>query len=204
MSQATRRTIKGRQNALIVTISLLTIIASLYAAATSPLLQWRDPIYITGGLSGVAALALLLIQPLLAGGRIAGLHPRQSRRIHGWIGAALVLAVLIHVVALWITSPPDVIDALLFVSPTPFAVWGVLAMWAIFAAAALAALRRRLPFQTWRVAHTALAVLIVIGSVLHAVLIEGTMGTPSKIVLCSLVLLATAGVIAELRGWLRR
>nr|WP_255596777.1 ferric reductase-like transmembrane domain-containing protein [Cognatishimia sp. MH4019] len=168
------------------------------------MLQWRDPIYITGGLAGVIALALLLIQPLLAGGRIAGLSAAKSRRIHRWVGAALVFSVLTHIGALWITSPPDVIDALLFVSPTPFAVWGVLAMWAIFAAAALASVRKRLPFHIWRAAHTSLAVVIVTCSVLHAVLIEGTMGPESKAVLCALVILATGGVIAELRGWFRR
>ncbi|MEL7213443.1 MAG: ferric reductase-like transmembrane domain-containing protein [Pseudomonadota bacterium] len=182
---------------------MLSIAAAFYVAATSPLLQWRDPIYVTGGFAGVLALALLLIQPLLAGGRLAGISAVRSRYLHRWVGGGLVVAVLAHVGALWITSPPDVIDALLFVSPTPFAVWGVLAMWAIFAAAALAAFRKRLPFHIWRGAHMALAVITVSGSVLHAVLIEGTMGVMSKAVLCGCVLFATALVIAERHGWLR-
>ncbi len=189
---------------MILGIALLSIAAAIFVAATSPLLQWRDPVYITGGLSGVIALALLLIQPLLAGGRVAGLPAARSRVLHRFTGAALVIATLTHVGALWVTSPPDVIDALLFVSPTPFAVWGVLAMWAIFAAGALAIWRKRLPFHVWRAAHTSLAAVIVTGSVLHAVLIEGTMGSLTKAILCALVLLATVGVIAERRGWLRR
>ena len=32
----------------------------------------------------------------------------------------MAVAVVIHVAGLWITSPPDMIDALLFTSPTPF------------------------------------------------------------------------------------
>ena len=71
---------------------------------------------------------------------------------------------LIHVGGLWITSPPDVIDALLFASPTPFSAWGVIAMWAIFVAALLAAFRRRLRLRprTWRIAHSSAAAVVVV------------------------------------------
>ena len=89
-------------------------------AATSPLLAWRDPIYIAACFAGVAAMALLLAQPLLAGGYLPGLHGRRGRRVHRWTGIALVAAIAVHVGGLWLTSPPDVKDALLFVSPTPF------------------------------------------------------------------------------------
>ena len=113
------------------------------------------------------------------------------------------MAVVIHVVALWITSPPDVIDALLFASPTPFSVWGVIAMWAVFAAALLATLRRWLHLRplTWRFGHTFLAAVTVVGSVVHAMLIEGTMETVSKAALCMLVIIATVKVLAGLRVW---
>jgi len=55
------------------------------------------------------------------------------------------------------------IDALLFTSPTPFSPFGVIAMWAIFAVALLAALRRRLDCDRERGAslHMLLAVVIV-------------------------------------------
>src|SRR5205085_5507837 len=98
------------------------------------------------------------------------------------------------------TSPPDMIDALFFSSPTPFSPFGVIAMWAIFAVALLASLRRRLGLRprTWRIAHTLLAIVIVAGSVLHAVLIEGTMETVSKVALCALVLGATIKVLGDL------
>jgi len=111
------------------------------------------------------------------------------------------MAAVIHVGGLWITSPPDMIDALLFASPTPFSPFGVIAMWAIFAVAIIAAFRRRLGLRarTWRIAHMPLAIVIVIGSVVHAILIEGTMETASKAALCALVLGATIKVMADLR-----
>ena len=115
--------------------------------------------------------------------------------------ARLVVAIVVHVAGLWFTSPPDMIDALLFASPTPFSPWGVVAMWAIFAVALWAAFRRRLRLRprAWRNGHMLLAAVIVAGSVLHCLLIEGTMETVSKAVLCALIVAATIGVMAGLR-----
>ena len=169
------------------------------AAAVSPLLAWRDPVYILAGFAGIIALGVMLFQPVLIGGYLPGLSARLGRRAHPWIGGALVVAVVIHVGGLWITSPPDMIDALLFSSPTPFSPWGVIAMWAIFAVALLAALRRRLGLRTWRIAHMSLAVVIVVGTVVHGMLVEGTMETMSKVALCALVLGAAIKVMADLR-----
>lgn len=168
------------------------------AAANSPLLAWRDPIYVLAGFAGITGLALLLVQPLLARGILPGLSLLTSRHAHRWIGAGLVVSVVVHVAGLWVTSPPDVVDALLFRSPTSFSVWGVIAMWAVFASAMLAAGRRRLRLRpmTWRRAHTGLGAVIVAGTVLHALLIQGTMETWSKLVLCALVVAATALVFA--------
>lgn len=181
----------------------LALAVPLGVAATSPLLAWREPVYILAGFAGILALGLLLVQPLLAMGDLPGLTPGYARRLHAWIGAALVLAVLTHVAGLWITSPPDVVDALLFRSPTPFSAWGVIAMWAVFATALLAAGRRRLRLRPakWRLWHLALAAVIVPGTIVHAVLIEGTMGTVSKIVICVLVAAALIRVISSQRPW---
>jgi len=175
-------------------------------AAASPLHAWRDPVYILAGFAGIIALGVMLFQPLLIGGYLPGLSARFGRRAHPWVGGALVVAVLIHVGGLWIASPPDMIDALLFSSPTPFSPWGVIAMWAIFAVALLAALRRRLGLRlrTWRTAHMLLAIVIVAGSVVHGLLIEGTMETVSKAALCALVIAATIKVMADLRVWRKR
>lgn len=171
-------------------------------AATSPYLAWRDAIYIAAGFAGIIGLSLLLVQPLLIVGYLPGLSAWRARRVHHWIGGALVVAIIIHVAGLWITSPPDMLDALLFRSPTPFSPFGVVAMWAIFTVALLAAFRRRLGLRTWRIVHMSLAMVIVAGSAVHAVLIEGTMETISKAALCGLVLLATIKVMTGL--WMRR
>lgn len=169
----------------------------------SPLLAWRDPIYIFAGFCGIFAFGLLLVQPLLVGGLVPGFEKSRGRRAHRVVGALLLVSVLFHVGGLWITSPPDVVDALLFRSPTPFSNWGVAAMWAVFAAAWLGAIRNRtrLPLPIWRAAHTGLAIVIVIGAVIHTLLIEGTMETISKVMLCAAVLLVAAKVILRRRSW---
>lgn len=192
--------------ALIWVALAAAVCVPIAAAAASPLLEWRGPVYILAGFAGIVALGLMLVQPLLIAGYLPGLSAYRSRRTHHWIGGALVVAVVIHVGGLWITSPPDMVDALLFASPTPFSPWGVIAMWAIFAVAFLATLRRRMGLRprTWRIAHRLLAIVIVAGSVVHGILIEGTMETVSKVALCALVLAATVKVMADLRVWRRR
>lgn len=178
------------------------LVLPIAVAVTSPLLAWRQPVYIVAGFAGVVALALLLLQPLLAAGYLPGLRAGHGRRAHAWIGTGLAAAVGVHVAGLWLTSPPDVIDALLFRSPTPFSAWGVIAMWAVFTAALLAALRRRLSVRqrVWRLIHTTLAMVVVLGSVIHALLIEGTMGTMSKAALCALVVAAVVKAIIDTRS----
>jgi len=190
--------------ATLIWAALIAAIGVPIAAATaSPLLAWRDAIYITAGFAGIVALGLVLVQPLLMAGYLPGLSGNRGRRAHHWIGGALVVAVMVHVGGLWITSPPDMADALLLSSPTPFSLWGVIAMWAIFAVALLALLRHRLGLgpRKWRIVHMALAVVIVIGGVVHAILIEGTMEMMSKAALCALVLAATLKVMVDLRVW---
>lgn len=191
----------GSLRSVLIWAAFCTALAvPILVAATSPLLAWRDPIYIAAGFAGVVGLALLLVQPMLAGGYLPGLRLRFRRRLHAWVGGGLAAAVAVHVAALWLTSPPDVIDALLFRSPTPFSIWGVVAMWGVIATALLAALRGRLRVRplVWRLCHLALAVVIIIGTVIHAMLIDGTMGLVSKAVLCAVVLAAAGKVMIDL------
>lgn len=181
----------------------LAIVVPLAIAAASPLLAWREPLYSAAGFAGVIAMGLILLQPLLAGGYLPGLPTRRGRRIHRWVAGVLVAMVAMHVAGFWLTNAPDVIDALLFNAPTAFSVWGVVAMWATIAAACLAVFRARwrMGVRAWRTGHSALAATVVVASVIHAVLIEGTMGTVSKTVLCVLALAATAKVMLDLRVW---
>ena len=115
----------GKRAIVIWAAVLAALVVPVAVAAVSPLLEWRGPVYIAASFAGVIAMSLLLLQPLLAGGYLPGLPPIRGRRVHAWVGVALVLAVAIHVAGLWLTSPPDVVDALLFRSPTPFSasVW---------------------------------------------------------------------------------
>lgn len=177
------------------------IITPVAIASSSPLLTGRDAIYVMAGIAGVIALALLVVQPLLAAGYLPGSPAVRGLRWHRWIGAGIVLAVALHVVGLYLTSPPDALDALLFRSPTPFSVYGVTAMWGVVLTAILVAARRRLGLgnASWRIAHNGLAVVVVVTSVVHALMIEGTMGSWSKLMLCACALAATVVVVLHLR-----
>ncbi|GGE49987.1 ferric reductase-like transmembrane domain-containing protein [Actibacterium pelagium] len=188
-------------HALIWAGFLAVIGVPLVLAATSPLLAWRQPIYVAAGFAGVLGMAVLLAQPLLVTGVLPGLSGLKGRRAHRWVGGLLVGLIVVHVVGLWITSPPDMIDALTFTSPTPFSPWGVIAMWAIFGAAGLAIYRARMRLPIWRIAHSALVVIVVIGSVVHAMLIEGTMEIVSKAAVSAIVLIVTGLTIAKRRAW---
>lgn len=187
---------KAPTSARWIAISAIVLIP-FALAAISPLLQWRSPIYIAAGFAGILGLGLLLIQPLLIGTTLLGKNPRTTRHIHRWIGLAILLTVLIHVIGLWITSPPDVIDALLFRSPTSFSAWGVIALWAVLVTALLAGLKKRLPMRAkvWGRLHLTLTTIIAIGTIIHALQIEGTMELWSKWLLCALVAIALAKLI---------
>ena len=187
---------------LLIWHALILIIAGpIVLAAFSPLLAWRDPIYIIASFAGIIALAVLVAQPLLAFGLLPGVSPQQGRKMHRVLGAMLVVAVVTHVGGLWITSPPDVVDALTFTSPTPFSIWGVIAMWAVFGTAALATFRKRLTLRRWRAVHGLFALLIVAGTVVHALQIEGAMEPFSKAALCLAAVVAMLWTVWKLRIW---
>jgi predicted ferric reductase len=180
---------------------LVVMAAPVVIAATSPYLAARNPAYIVGGFAGIVCLSLFVIQPLLAAGYLPGLRLARERRWHRPVGAAIVVCVLLHVGGLYLTSPPDTLDALLLVSPTPFSVYGVLAMWGTLATAVLVALRGRsgLRYATWSAIHNLLALVVVVATVIHASQIEGTMEVVSKRTLCVAALAATIVVLLNLR-----
>lgn len=194
---------KSTRNVALWLVLLAAVIIPHAAAALSPQLAWRGPIYIAAGFAGVFGMALLLIQPLLAGKYLPGLSLLRARQVHRIVGCLLLLAVIGHVIGLWITSPPDMIDALLLRSPTPFSLWGVLAMWAIFGAAIVAIFQHRIGvgYSRWRLVHFVLALFGAVSSVVHALQIEGTMETFSKAILCVLVLCASGKLGYDLGIW---
>ncbi len=176
------------------------VVGPLALAASSPLNAFRPAIYTISAFAGIVALGLLLLQPLLVGGYLPGFRAFSGRRAHRWSGAAFVAAIAVHVAGLGWSSPPDMADALLFASPTLFTPFGVVAMWAAIAVAIIALLRRRLGLRTWRLVHLSLAVVIAGCSAVHALLIEGTMETMSKVALCVLVVAAALKTVANARG----
>jgi len=189
-------------SSLLIWILLLGIISTAFVkAASSPLLEWRETVYIIAGFAGVIAMVLLLLQPMLAGAYLPGILRSSSLHFHRWVGGCLLACVIIHVAGLWFTSPPDVIDALTFTSPTPFSIWGVAAMWCVFATTTIAVYRikRGMKPKRWRVAHKSFALLIAGCSIAHAMLIDGTMEFWSKLVLCAAVAVSTIAVIANVR-----
>jgi predicted ferric reductase len=182
-------------------IVAFVVIAPVAAAGFSPYLKSRNLPYIVGGFAGIVTLSMLLLQPLLAAGCLAGSEGPVGRRLHRWLGAMIVAAVALHVGGLYLASPADTIDALLLVSPTPFSIYGVTAMWCVLATAALVVLRRRLGMRAsvWRVAHNGLAAVVVMATVIHALQIEGAMEPSSKWMLCLAVVAVTGFVLIDLR-----
>ena len=185
----------------------LVVAVPFLIAAASPFHAYRSAPYVAASLAGVLGLGLLFVQPLLAAGWLPGARLARLRRWHRRVGATLVTLVAIHVGGLLIASPPDAIDALLLRSPTPFSVWGVIAMWAVVLTGLLVALRGRMRLRParWAAIHNALALVVVLGTIVHAVQIEGTMGTMSKWALCAAALLVAVAAVARTRlGALRR
>ena len=177
----------------------LLMCCPIAVAALSPYMAGRGFSYIVGGMAGIIALAILLIQPLLASGYLPGI--KNERRWHRIVGVFLVIAVLGHVFGLYLASPADMTDALLLVSPTPFSVYGVIGLWSVIFTAVLVALRGRLLFRPslWKLAHNCLALIVVVSSVVHALMIEGTMGWNSKLILCICVLIVSLVVVVHVR-----
>ncbi len=196
----------GRRMTTAVVWLLLAVcmLAPVGLAAASPLQASREALWIFGGMAGVVALALLLVQPLLAASLLPGPSIPAERRWHRWIGATIIAAVVLHVGGLYLYSPDDISDALLLISPTPFAVYGVIGLGGVVLTALLVAARSRsgMRYVTWRIVHNVVSLVVVVSSVVHALLIEGAMGVVSKAILCGLVV--AAAIVALLRVHVKR
>ena len=177
------------------------MIVPVAIAAFSPYLASRNMPYIVGGFAGIVGLSLLFLQPLLPAGYMAGSEGPAGRRWHRWLGVGIIVVVALHVGGLYLASPPDTIDALLLVSPTPFSVYGVTAMWGVLVTAILVLFRRRfgLRYSVWRLIHNGLAAIVVVATVIHALQIEGAMEPVSKWILCMAVVVTTGVALLDLR-----
>ncbi|MGB5865734.1 MAG: ferric reductase [Sulfitobacter sp.] len=164
-------------------IALMTI--PMVLAADSPLLAYRQAPYIAAGFGGIAALVLMLVQPLLGARILEG-----GIIWHRIVGTAILGALAVHIGGLYLTSPQDTLDALLLVSPTPFSVYGVGAMTAMLLTALLVTQRRRLGLRRWRRMHRVLGIVVLAGSIVHVLLITGTMEFYTKVLMCICITLA--------------
>ncbi len=180
---------------LVASIAVVPIII----AAFSPLLASRDTAYIIGGMSGIVALSLLLVQPLLAAGYLPGRSILSQRKWHRWVGSLFIVAVALHIVGLFVTSPDDMTDALLLAAPTPFSVYGVVALWGVVLTGILVVVRKKCSLLVWTLMHNGLALIVVIASVVHAVMIEGAMSHLSKQVLCICIVVVSVFTVLHLR-----
>ncbi|MBO9472238.1 ferric reductase [Shimia sp. R10_1] len=201
MAVTERSASQPNKTALVWGALALLMLAPLLIASQSPYLAYRNLAYILAGFAGIIALLLLFVQPLLAAGHLPGLRPRTSRLWHRATGSLILIAVAVHIGGLYLTSPPDTLDTLLLVAPTPFSVYGAIACYGLVITALLVTLRQRLPLRYlhWSILHNTLALLIVISTVMHALLIEGTMGPLSKWLTCGAVLLVTSWVLWDIR-----
>ncbi len=180
----------------LIWIAVLAImLGPVLIAAASPYLAYRNAAYIAGGFAGIVGLALFVIQPMLAVGFLPGVRAARSRRWHRWLGSAIVACVGLHILGLYLTSAQDTLDAMLLVAPTPFSVYGVVALWGIVLTGLLAIFRRRLRPSLWSVIHNAVVLVVVIATIIHALLIEGAMEPFSKWLLCLAVLVSTGAVL---------
>jgi predicted ferric reductase len=177
------------------------MIVPVAVAAFNPYLASRNMPYIVGGFAGIVGLSFLFLQPLLPAGYLTGSVGPAGRRWHRWLGVAIIVAVLLHVGGLYLASPEDTVDALLLVSPTPFSIYGVTAMWGVVATAILVLFRRRLGLRhsVWRLIHNGLVAIVVAATVIHALQIEGAMEPVSKWMLCMAVVAATGVALLDLR-----
>lgn len=192
-----------RISSWLIWIAVVAImIGPVLIAATSPYLAYRNAAYIAGGFAGIVGLALFVIQPMLASGFLPGVRAARSRRWHRWLGSAIVACVGLHILGLYLTSAPDTLDALLLVAPTPFSVYGVIALWGIVFTALLVIFRRRLRPSLWSLLHNAVVFVVVVATVIHALLIEGAMEPVSKWLLC-LAALASTGTVLLLHWAIR-
>ncbi len=68
---------RGMPGFLIWAALVIAIAVPVIAAAFSPLLAWRAPVYIIAGFAGILAMGLLLFQPVLPAA-IFPICPRAS------------------------------------------------------------------------------------------------------------------------------
>src|SRR5262245_6077734 len=119
----------------------------------------------------------------------------QFHRQIGYVGLAFVLGHIALSTTWDKVNPSDAVNA-------PALVWfGVAAAGAlvVLVATSVWRLRLRLSYEVWHVAHTALAVILVVGALIHVYLVDGYVNTLWKLVLWGLMTAAFVGLLVWVR-----
>ncbi|WP_433798927.1 hypothetical protein [Actinomycetospora sp. CA-084318] len=163
-------------------------LAGLVVALTSPHLAGAEPVLVASTLSATVAVAALAAQPWLARGRL---------RAHVSVGAAVLVLVVVHVVALLVLSPDDALFAMSPDGPTR-ARMALISLVLLVVVVALGGPRRRLGWSgpTFRLLHGGFALLATVLGVGHAVLTDGALEGWGTVVLLASGVLSVAGGIA--------
>lgn len=158
------------------------VLGPLLAAALAPAPPVGRPFAVELGVAaGFVAFGLLSVELALVARLRAASDPFGTdvlMLVHRWMGLAALGFVAAHPLPFWGRG----VGARSFVLPGRSAVEasGAVALWALVLLIGLALLRRRLSlsYEAWRVAHLALAVVVVAASLVHVRAIGGAVRAP--------------------------
>ncbi|MBL7253535.1 hypothetical protein [Paractinoplanes lichenicola] len=166
----------------------------VWLALTSSHLDAGPAALVVSAVAAAVATVLIAFQPLLA--VLARSRPAAFRG-HLALGLAALVLVLVHVAALWLLSPEDVLFAISPDGPTR-ARMAVLATVALVIVVVLGIVRRWSSYapQATRILHAFFGSLTLLLGVGHAVLTDGALDGPGTAALLLLAALGVAGIAA--------
>ncbi|MFC5746434.1 ferric reductase-like transmembrane domain-containing protein [Actinomadura rugatobispora] len=171
------------------------------AVVASPLQEGRSFTWTLASVTGVVALALLIMQITLPNrtrllARVFGARPL---RLHRAVGLAVTGLVAAHIALLYANGPDDITDALVLDAPT-YSRLGVVSAFCLALSVVLALGRRRLGlhYSNWRILHAALAVAITGTAFAHVVLLRGPLDGVAELFLLVTGLAAGAATAVHL------
>lgn len=180
----------------LIAIAIAAVAFPVGVALTSRYAQAASVALIVSLVASTIALGVIAVQPVLAAAR-------KIQR-HQFFGVIALVLVLVHIAALFLESPDDLLFALSPDGPLR-ARMALIATIALTLMATLGALRPRLRWHptTWRILHAYLAVVVIILGFGHALLTDGALDGPlGDNLIIGLGLFGLAGAAAA--QWARR
>lgn len=180
---------------VIAAASVAAAVALMAVALSSTYLRAAPPSLVVSIVTGVLAVGLLALQPIWA---VAVRLRRLGLQWHVWLGATALALVAVHVVALVVLSPDDVLFAASPDGPTR-ARMAVLATVALFVTVGLGVVgrrRRRSSSPGLTVLHAFFGLWTLVLGIGHAVLTDGALDGPGTAVMLVLLGLGVTGAVA--------